>query len=81
MKKQNKYYLPFLLSLVISVQSFSQTEKFDITTYTPPKNFKQEAKSGVINYTNVNAAKGRFCVITMYASTVSTGNAKKGFYK
>ena len=79
MKKQNKYYLPFLLSLVISVQSFSQTEKFDIATYTPPKNFKKEAKSAVINYTNVNAAKGTFCVITMYASTVSTGDAKKDF--
>ena len=79
MKKQNKFYLPFLLSLVISVQSFSQTEKFDIATYTPPKNFKKEAKSGVVNYTNVNKAAGTFCVITLYASTASTGDAKKDF--
>jgi hypothetical protein len=79
MKKQNKYYLPFLLSLVISVQSFSQTEKFDIATYTPPKDFKKDAKSGVVNYTNVNMATGTFCVITMYASTASSGDAKKDF--
>jgi hypothetical protein len=79
MKKRNKYYLPLLLLLVISVQSFSQTEKFDIATYTPPKDFKKEAKSGVVNYTNVNMAAGTFCVITMYASTASSGDAKKDF--
>jgi hypothetical protein len=79
MKKQNKYYLPFLLSLVISVPSFSQTETFDIATYTLPKDFKKEAKPGVVNYTNVNAAAGTFCVLTIYASTASTGDAKKDF--
>jgi hypothetical protein len=65
----------------ISIQAFSQTETFDIATYTPPEDWKKDTKSGVINYTNVNTATGGFCVIAIYASTVSTGDAQKDFKK
>ncbi len=68
----------FLL-LTISNTCFSQTETFDIITYTPPKDWKKDAKQGVVNYTNVNATTGAFCVITIYASSVSTGDAEKDF--
>ncbi len=73
--------MQFFLCLLISVQAFAQTEKFDIITYTPPKDFKKDAKQGVVNYTNVNTATGGFCVIAMYASTASTGDAEKDFKK
>ena len=63
----------------ISVQAFSQTETFDIATYKPPKDFKKDAKPGVVNFTNVNATTGGFCVISMYASIASTGDAEKDF--
>ena len=33
------------------------------------------------NYTNVNTTTGSFCVIAMYASTASTGDAQKDFNK
>ena len=73
-------------SLVLSVfiasvhtQAFSQTETFDIATYTPPKDWKKDSKPGVVNYTNINAATGGFCVIAMFASTASTGDAEKDF--
>ena len=59
----------------------SQTETFDIVTYTPPKDWKKDAKPGVVNYTNVNTTTGKFCVITMYASTASSGDAQKDFTK
>ncbi len=65
----------------ISVQALSQTETFDIATYKPPKDFKKEAKPGVVNYTNVNTTTGGFCVIAMFASTASTGDAEKDFDK
>lgn len=68
----------FLL-LIISNTCFSQTETFDIMTYTPPKGWKKDAKQGVINYTNVNATTGSFCVIAIYASSASTGDAEKDF--
>ena len=65
--------------LAISITGLSQTEKFDIVTYTPPKDFTKDSKPGVINYTNVNAATGGFCVIAMYASSASTGDAQNDF--
>lgn len=65
----------------ISVQVFSQTETFDIATYTLPKDFKKDSKPGVVNYTNVNMTTGGFCVIAMFASTASTGDAEKDFAK
>jgi hypothetical protein len=70
----------FLL-LVISSNCFSQTEKFDIITYTAPKDWKKETKQGVVNYMDVNTTTGTFCVIAMYASTASSGDAKKDFKK
>ena len=79
MKKLNKYYLPCLLSLMITMQSLAQTETFDIVTYKPPKDFKKDSKQGVVNYTSFNQTKGTFCVIAMYASRTSTGDAEKDF--
>jgi hypothetical protein len=81
MKQQLGYGLPFFLGLIISIQVFSQAEKFDIATYTPPKGFKKDSKAGVVNYTNVNMSTGGFCVIAMFASTASTGDADKDFAK
>ncbi len=81
MNKQINYGIQFILCLLISLQAISQTETFDIATYIPPKDFKKDAKSGVVNYTNVNATTGGFCVIAMYASTVSLGDAEKDFKK
>ncbi len=73
--------MKILLLLVISSNCFSQTEIFDIVTYTPPKDWKKDAKPGVVNYTHVNTAAGTFCVLTIYASTASMGDAQKDFKK
>ncbi|WP_462219792.1 lipocalin-like domain-containing protein [Ferruginibacter sp.] len=73
--------LKVVLLLVISSNCFSQTEIFDIVTYTPPKDWKKDAKPGVVNYTHVNTAAGTFCVLTIYASTASMGDAQKDFKK
>ncbi|MGZ8558732.1 MAG: hypothetical protein ACXWWC_10375, partial [Chitinophagaceae bacterium] len=79
MNKLIKNSVQFFLCLMISVQAFSQTETFDIATYTPPKDFEKDSKQGVVNYTNINTTTGGFCVITLYASTASTGDAQKDF--
>ena len=68
-----------LLLLLISNICFAQTETFDIITYKPPKDFKKDSKQGIVNYTSFNQTKGTFCVIAMYASSTSTGDAEKDF--
>ncbi len=79
MKKLNDHVAKLLFCLIISVPAFSQTETFDIVTYHPPKDWKKDARDGVINYTSVNSSTGSFCVITLYASSASTGDASKDF--
>ncbi len=81
MSKRIKNGTQLFLYLLISMQVLSQNETFDIITYTPPKDWKKEARQGVVNYTNVNTNTGVFCVISMYASRVSAGDAKKDFTK
>ena len=74
-----KKIISLLLLTAIMQQVIAQTETFDIATYTPPKDFKKDSKQGVVNYTCVNSTTGSFCVIAMYASTASTGDAEKDF--
>ena len=74
-----KKIISLLLLTAIMQQVIAQTETFDIATYTPPKDFKKDSKQGVVNYTSVNSTTGNFCVIAMYASTASTGDAEKDF--
>ena len=71
----------FLLTSLLFQLAISQTETFDIITYTPPKDWKKEAKQGVVNFTTVNTATGGFCVIAIYASRTSTGDPEKDFKK
>ena len=55
--------------LFISIQSFSQAETFDIIHFTPPKDWKKEAKEGLVSFTNINEQTNTFCVIVLFAST------------
>lgn len=73
------FYL--LLSLLPLAQVFCQIETFDIATYTPPKDWKKDTKDGAVIYSNTNTNSGSFCVLAIYTSTVSTGNAQKDFDK
>jgi len=59
--------------------TFCQTEKLDIVEYTPPKGWTKTPKEGAVTYSYVNQTKTGFCVITVYASTASTGSPSKDF--
>jgi len=74
-----KKIINFLLLIAIMQQAMSQTETFDIATYTPPKDWKKTAGNGVVSYTNVNTTTGGFCVLAMYACSASLGDAQKDF--
>lgn len=75
MKKISIIFLAGLLG----GQAFSQTETFDILTYTPPKDWKKDIKESVVSYTNVNNATGGFCILALFASKESAGTAEKDF--
>src|SRR6202165_2584927 len=68
-----------LLSILPMAVVLCQTESFDIIHYTPPKDWKKEIKQGIVLYTNVNTTTGAFCMIALYASAASSGDAEKDF--
>ena len=75
-----KKTLVLLFLAFITRQSICQTETFDIATYTVPnKDWKKLANQGVVSYTNINATTGGFCLLAVYASTASLGDAQKDF--
>jgi len=74
----NKIIIALLL-VTITQQLTAQTETFDIITYTPPNNFIKNSKQGVVTYSHTNSAAGSFCIIAVYAGTVSAGDEKKDF--
>ncbi len=76
-----KKIISLLLLTAIMRQVIAQTETFDIATFTPPKEWKKSTAKNVMNFTNVDMTTGKFCVIAMYASNASTGDAEKDFKK
>lgn len=60
--------------------SFAQKETFDLTTYTPPKNWKKEVKpNSYISYSITNKQKKTYCQIFIMLSTNSKGGIKEDF--
>ncbi|MEO8405046.1 MAG: hypothetical protein ABI480_10635 [Chitinophagaceae bacterium] len=68
-----------LLLITISLHGRAQTEKFDIATYTPPKDWKKIAKDDVNLHIITDTITGKFCILSVYASITSKGNAVKDF--
>ena len=62
-----------------ALMTFPATETFDILTYAPLKGWKKDARAGIVNFTQILATTGGFCVVAMYASAASTGEAQKDF--
>jgi hypothetical protein len=74
-----KKIISLLLLTAIMQKAISQTETFDIATYTVPKDWQKVTGNGVITYTNINATTGAFCILAMYACSASLGDAQKDF--
>ena len=67
------------LCLIVPQTIFSQTETLDIVTFTPPVGWAKTIKDGAVVYSDVNTKTGSFCILTVYASTASSGDAQKDF--
>jgi hypothetical protein len=67
------------LFILIAITCAAQIETFDIVTYTPPVNWKKEVKGTFVSYTEIKQTTGTFCVLAVYTSRDSKGNAETDF--
>ncbi|PYS88821.1 MAG: hypothetical protein DMF62_08780 [Acidobacteria bacterium] len=81
--KINFRILSFLTASILMLSSYlpasAQTETFGGVTFTPPKGWTRSTKPGVVIFSDVDKAAGRFCFLTVYAATASIGNPQTDF--
>jgi hypothetical protein len=74
-----KKIILFCALYLFATNAFSQKETFDLTTYTTPKGWKKQSAESAVQFTKEDAAKGTYCLITLYKSVPGTANAKENF--
>ena len=67
------------LFIISSFTSAAQEQTFDITSYTAPKNWKKEQTDNGVQFSKEDAAKGTYCLITLYKAVPGTTDAKGNF--
>jgi hypothetical protein len=78
-KKGAKLFLLFFAVLAFSKCGQSQTESYDLVTFTPPKGWKKEMKGSLVQYSSTNAKTGAFGLIAIYKGTDSKGDVDDDF--
>ncbi|MBI5856995.1 MAG: hypothetical protein HZB42_05020 [Sphingobacteriales bacterium] len=58
---------------------FAQKETFDLATYTAPKGWKKQPAESAVQFSKEDAAKGTYCLITLYKAVPGTANSKENF--
>jgi hypothetical protein len=74
-----KKVILFLCVLCALVGNIAAQTTYDVFTYTEPKGYKKETKTGAITYTKTDAKAGTYCIISLYAQSPSRGDIKKDF--
>jgi len=69
----------FSLLLFSAATAFAQKETFDLAAYAPPKGWKKQAAEGAIQFSKEDAAKGTYCLITLFKAVQGTANSKENF--
>ena len=59
--------------------AFAQKETFDLATYTVPNTWKKEKTEKAVQFTKEDAAKGTYCMITLFKAIPGTANSKENF--
>ncbi|CAN5332286.1 hypothetical protein BH10ACI2_BH10ACI2_02930 [soil metagenome] len=67
------------LCLFATQTAVCQTETLDIVTYTPPAGWAKTYKNGAVIYSDIDKTTNGFCILTVYASTQSSGDPQKDF--
>lgn len=69
----------FVLSLLISQVAVAQTEHLGAVKYTPPKGWTKTQQQNAVTFSEINQVSGKFCLITLYGATASTGTSESDF--
>jgi hypothetical protein len=59
--------------------TFAQQQTFDLATYNAPKGWKKQTAETAIQFSKEDAAKGTYCLITLYKAVPGTSNSKENF--
>ncbi len=62
-----------------AISIFAQTQKFDVMTYTPPKGWTLQKNDNAKVYSTMDKSTNKFCLIMLYPSIQSNGNAQDDF--
>jgi hypothetical protein len=73
-----KIHILIFTSVLLLNTAFSQTT-YDVFTYDEPKGYKKEVKTGFTSYTKSDAKTGIYCIISLYAQSLSSGDLTKDF--
>ena len=68
-----------LLIITCSLKSSGQAQKFDIASFSPPKGWMNQSQPGVSIFMHIDSVKGTYCMIAIYRSMASSGNAEQDF--
>lgn len=68
-----------LLFIAQAVTAFTQSQVFDITTYTAPKGWKKQATESTIQYSKEDATKGTYCLLMLFKALPGTPDSRKNF--
>jgi len=69
----------FILLASIYVKMFAQKETFDVATYTSLKGWNKKSSGSAVQFTKEDAAKGTYCMITLFKSLPGTSSSKENF--
>jgi hypothetical protein len=72
-------YTFFILLVSFYVKMFAQKETFDLATYTSLKGWKKQLAETAVQFTKEDAAKGTYCMITLFKALPGTASSKENF--
>src|SRR5688500_110678 len=68
-----------IVCLSLSHAVLAQKESFGAVKYTPLKGWTKTQNENAVNFSEINQATGKFCLITLYGVTASTGAPERDF--
>lgn len=72
-------YLISVLLLVSCASAIAQKESFDLASYTKPAGWTKNPTEDAVQFVKEDAARGTYCVITLYKAMPSVGDPDKNF--
>lgn len=63
----------------IPVAAMAQQQRFDISSFTPPKTWAKQTTESSVQFSKEDAAKGTYCIIMLLKAVPGTANSKENF--